>query len=295
MSQPSVETVIIPSARDLGGFGVRRALPSSARQMVGPFIFLDELGPADFAAGTGIDVRPHPHIGLATLTYLLEGELFHRDSLRSAQKITPGAINLMIAGRGIVHSERSPGDFRATGGRMRGLQCWLALPLSAEETDPGFDHYERSQLPVIEGDGFSLRLAIGGLHGARAPVKSFSPSFLADVEILPGAVYELPGEYEDRGLYLIEGVVEIDGFPFEPGRLVLLRPGEKIALRAIGGKARLVALGGDILGEPRHLWWNFVSSSRERIRAARADWDSGKFSGIEGDPEFIPAPELTAL
>jgi redox-sensitive bicupin YhaK (pirin superfamily) len=294
LSPASIETVIIPSARDLGGFGVRRALPAPRKQMVGSFIFLDELGPADFAAGTGIDVRPHPHIGLATLTYLLQGELFHRDSLRSAQTITPGAVNLMTSGRGIVHSERSPADFRASGGRMRGLQCWLALPLSVEETEPGFDHYESASLPSIEEDGFNLRLAIGGLHGLRAPVKSFSPTFFVDLEMKPGGAYELPAEHEERALYLIEGVVEIDGGVYAPGRLILLRPGHKVALRAIG-KARLVALGGDILGEPRYIWWNFVSSSRERIRAARADWESGKFSGIEGDAEFIPAPDLKIL
>ncbi|MGO9389934.1 pirin family protein [Rhodoblastus sp.] len=294
LTPASVDVVVVPQARDIGGFGVRRALPAAQKRMVGPFVFLDEMGPADLAAGAGMDVRPHPHIGLATLTYLLEGEIFHRDSLGSAQNITPGAVNLMVAGRGIVHSERSPPDFRATGGRMAGLQCWLGLPLAAEETDPSFDHFPRESLPMLDGDGFSLRLAIGSLHGLRSPVKSFSPCFFADVDLSAGATYVLTAEHEERAFYLVSGEIEIAGVLFEPGRLVVVRPDAEVALRAVA-KSRLVALGGDILEGPRFVWWNFVSSSRERIRAARADWESGKFSAIEGDPEFIPAPELKAL
>jgi redox-sensitive bicupin YhaK (pirin superfamily) len=294
LSPPSVDLVIAPSAHDLGGFGVRRALPAPQKRMVGPFVFLDEMGPADFPAGAGIDVRPHPHIGLATLTYLLEGEIFHRDSLGYAQNIAPGAVNLMVAGRGIVHSERSPLSFRATGGRLSGLQSWLALPLDAEETEPSFEHTERDALPNLDGDGFSLRLAIGALHGLRAPVKSFSPCFFADVELSPGGTYVLAPEHEERAFYLVSGEVEIDGVTFEPGRLIVLRPGAEAAARAEKA-ARLVAVGGDRLEGPRFVWWNLVSSSRERILAARADWIAGKFKSIEGDPEFIPAPELKAL
>jgi redox-sensitive bicupin YhaK (pirin superfamily) len=291
---PSVELAIVPPLRDLGGFGVRRALPAPQKRLVGPFIFLDQMGPADFAPGAGIDVRPHPHIGLATFTYLLEGEIFHRDSLGSAQKISPGAVNLMVAGRGIVHSERSPGDFRAAGGRLGGLQCWLALPQAAEETEPSFDHYERGQLPTLEGDGFSLRLALGALNGLVAPVRQFSPGFFADIELSAGATYVFAPEHEERAFYLISGEVEIEGVAFESGRLVVLRPGAEVAVRA-ARKTRLVGVGGDILPGPHFIWWNFVSSSRERIAAARADWVAGKFKTVEGDPEFIPAPELSPL
>ena len=291
LSPPSVELAIVPPLRDLGGFGVRRALPAPQKRLVGPFIFLDQMGPADFVAGSGIDVRPHPHIGLATYTYLLEGEIFHRDSLGSAQKITPGAVNLMVAGRGIVHSERSPG---ATGGRLGGLQCWLALPQAAEETDPSFDHYERGELPSLEGDGFSLRLALGSLHGLAAPVRQFSPGFFADLELSAAATYVFAPEHEERAFYLISGEVEIEGVAFDSGRLVVLRPGAEVAVRATRD-ARLVGLGGDILPGPHFIWWNFVSSSRERIAAARADWVAGKFRSVEGDPEFIPAPDFSPL
>lgn len=295
MSQPaSVETVVIPQTRDIGGFGVRRALPSAKRRMVGPFVFLDEMGPADFAPGTGMDVRPHPHIGLATLTYLLDGALFHRDSLGNAQEIAPGAVNLMVAGRGIVHSERSPQKFRAAGGKMHGLQFWIGLPQKFEETDPGFEHHGRETLPTLEGDGFRLRLAIGTLHGLQAPPTTFSTCFLADVALDEGPTYELSAEHEERAFYLLSGEIEIDGTAFPAGQLVVIRPGAPVALRA-KKPSRLAALGGDALDGPRFLWWNFVSSNRERIFRARAAWEAGHFKSIEGDPEFIPAPELKAL
>ena len=294
LTPPSIDVVVVPQARDIGGFGVRRALPAARKRMVGPFVFLDEMGPADFAPGAGIDVRPHPHIGLATLTYLLDGALFHRDSLGSAQQITPGAVNLMVAGRGISHSERSPQDFRAAGGRMAGLQCWLALPLAHEETEPSFEHFPRENLPLLAGDGFTLRLAIGSLHGLRAPVKSFSPCFFADIALSAGATYVFDAEHEERAFYLVSGEIEIEGAIFAAGRLVVLRPGAEVALRA-RTPSRLAGLGGEALEGPRFIWWNFVSSRRERIIAARADWESGKFSAIEGETEFIPAPDLKAL
>jgi redox-sensitive bicupin YhaK (pirin superfamily) len=294
LTPPTVDLVVIPPIRDIGGFGVRRALPAAKRRMVGPFVFLDEMGPADFPVGAGLDVRPHPHIGLATLTYLLEGAMFHRDSLGNAQKITPGAVNLMVAGRGIVHSERSPGDFRATGGRLAGLQCWLALPQAAEEAEPSFDHYERDDLPTLEGEGWRLRLGIGSLHGLRAPVRSFSPCFFADCALSAGATYVFAPEHEERAFYLLSGEIEIEGALFEAGRLVVLRPGAEVAARAIT-EARLAALGGEILPGPHYVWWNFVSSRRERIVGARADWVAGKFKSVEGDPEFTPAPELKEL
>jgi redox-sensitive bicupin YhaK (pirin superfamily) len=294
LAPDSVEMVVVPQAKDLGGFGVRRALPSAKKRMVGPFVFLDHLGPADFAPGVGIDVRPHPHIGLATLTYLLEGAMFHRDSLGSAQAIAPGAVNLMTAGRGIVHSERSPADFRASGGRMNGLQFWIGLPKRFEETDPGFEHHEREALPTLDGEGWSLRLVIGTLHGLRAPVKTFSTCFLADIELNAGATYEFCAGHDERAFYLVSGAVEIDGVAFTSEQLVVIRPGARAALRATE-PSRLAAVGGDTLDGPRFLWWNFVSSDRERVLAARADWEAGRFQKVEGDPEFIPAPELKAL
>ncbi len=295
MSQPaSVETVVIPQAKDIGGFGVRRALPSPKRRMVGPFVFLDEMGPADFAPGTGMDVRPHPHIGLATLTYLLDGALFHRDSLGHAQEIAPGAVNLMVAGRGIVHSERSPPAFRAAGGKMRGLQFWIGLPKKFEETDPGFEHHGSEALPTLAGEGFRLRLAIGTLHGLRAPATTFSTCFLADVALDQGAIYELGADHEERALYLLSGEIEIDGTSFPAGELVVIRPGAAVALRA-KTPSRFAALGGEAMDGPRFLWWNLVSSNRERIFAARAAWEAGHLGSIAGDPEFIPAPELKAL
>jgi redox-sensitive bicupin YhaK (pirin superfamily) len=295
MSQPvSVEAMVIPQAKDIGGFGVRRALPSAKRRMVGPFVFLDEMGPADFAPGTGMDVRPHPHIGLATLTYLLDGALFHRDSLGHAQEIQPGAVNLMVAGRGIVHSERSPPDFRAAGGKMRGLQLWVGLPQKFEEADPGFEHHGRETLPTIEGDGFRLRLALGTLHGVSAPPKTFSTCFFADIALDEGATYEFAADHEERAFYLVDGEIEIDGTIFPAGELVVIRPGARAALRA-RTPSRFAALGGEAMDGPRFLWWNFVSSNRERIFHARMAWEAGHFTSIEGDPEFIPAPELKAL
>jgi redox-sensitive bicupin YhaK (pirin superfamily) len=295
MSQPApVETVVIPQARDVGGFGVRRALPSAMRRMVGPFVFLDEMGPADFAPGVGMDVRPHPHIGLATLTYLLDGAMFHRDSLGSAQEITPGAVNLMVAGRGVVHSERSPPKFRAAGGKMHGLQLWIGLPQKFEETDPAFEHHGREALPTLEGDGYRLRLAIGTLQGLHAPPTTFSTCFLADIALDGGAVYEFAADHEERAFYLVSGEIEIDGAVFPAGELVVIRPGAPAALRA-RTPSRLAALGGEALDGPRFLWWNFVSSNRERIFRARAEWEAGHFGSVEGDPEFIPAPELKAL
>ncbi|MDI9848418.1 pirin family protein [Rhodoblastus sp. 17X3] len=294
LASASVETIVVPVAKDLGGFGVRRVLPSAKRRMVGPFVFLDRMGPADFAPGTGIDVRPHPHIGLATLTYLLDGEMFHRDSLGSSQQISPGAVNLMVAGRGIVHSERSPQDFRASGGRMDGLQFWVGLPKKFEETEPSFEHHERDALPEIGGEGWRLRLAIGTLHGHSAPVKTFSTCFFADIQLDQGAVYEFCGGHDERAFYIVSGQVEIDGATFAADQLVVIRPGARAAVRA-SEPSRFAALGGDAMDGPRFLWWNFVSSDRERILAARADWVAGKFKMLEGDPEFTPAPELKAL
>ncbi|MCW2286247.1 redox-sensitive bicupin YhaK (pirin superfamily) [Rhodoblastus acidophilus] len=291
----SVEAQIIPPLRDIGGFGVRRALPAPNRRSIGPFVFFDEMGPADFAAGQGMDVRPHPHIGLATLTYLLDGALFHRDSLRNDQEITPGAVNLMVAGRGIVHSERSPQKFRTAGGRMAGLQFWLALSQAEAEREPRFDHFDAGQIPAIAGDGFRGRVAIGRWDGVTAPVHNhFGPCALADIALDAGAVYEIGADYEERALYLISGVLEIDGKGFAEKCLIVLKPGENVVVRAKTA-ARIALVAGDPMDGPRYLWWNFVSASRERIVQAREDWIAGRFLGIEGDAEFIPAPELKAL
>ncbi|MBB4199578.1 hypothetical protein CCR94_08500 [Rhodoblastus sphagnicola] len=291
----TVEARIIPPLRDIGGFGVRRALPAPARRSIGPFVFLDEMGPADFAPGLGLDVRPHPHIGLATLTYLLDGALFHRDSLGNDQEITPGAVNLMVAGRGIVHSERSPQKFRATGGRMAGLQFWLALPQARAEIAPSFCHYDAGRLPLIAGDGFRARIVIGALEGVAAPVENlFGPCELAEITLESGAAYEIGRTYEERALYLISGAIEIEGEVFSDKSLIVLKPGADIALRAKTA-ARLALVAGDPLDGPRFLWWNFVSASHARIVEAREDWIAGRFPGIEGDADFIPAPELKAL
>jgi redox-sensitive bicupin YhaK (pirin superfamily) len=285
----AIETIIVPRPRDLGGFTVARVLPAAERRMVGPFVFLDQMGPADFAPGSGIDVRPHPHIGLATVTYLFRGEILHRDSLGSVQPIRPGEINWMTAGQGIVHSERTPPAIRASGGTLSGLQSWIALPKDDEETAPSFAHHGAAALPVVDGEGRRVRVLIGTIYGARSPVRTFSETLYADVSLTSGATLPVPAEPEERALYLVEGTVEIAGEAIAPGRLLVLRPAAKIAVIARSA-ARLMLLGGAKLDGPRHLWWNFVSSSRERIEQAKADWRDGRFPPVPGDGEFIPLP-----
>ena len=287
----AIEHVIVPRARDLGGFEVRRALPSAAKQMVGPFIFFDQMGPAEFLLGHGVDVRPHPHIGLATVTYLLEGEILHRDSLGSVQPIRPGAVNWMTAGRGIVHSERTPPGLRGDPSRLHGLQLWVALPRDAEEAAPAFHHHPAETLPMVEAEGARLRLLAGRAFGERAPARAFSPLVLADVALDAGARLPLPAERVELGAYVLEGALEAGGHRLEAGRLHVLRPGAAPALRA-QGPARVLLLGGEPLGERRHAWWNFVSTSLERIEAARADWAAGRFPTIPGDDqERASAPD----
>jgi redox-sensitive bicupin YhaK (pirin superfamily) len=285
----AIETIIVPRPRDLGGFTVARVLPAAERRMVGPFVFLDQMGPADFAPGSGIDVRPHPHIGLATVTYLFRGEILHRDSLGSVQPIRPGEINWMTAGQGIVHSERTPPAIRASGGTLAGMQSWIALPKDDEETAPSFAHHGAAALPVVDGEGRRVRVLIGTIYGARSPVRTFSETLYADVSLTSGATLPVPAEPEERALYLVEGTVEIAGEAIAPGRLLVLRPAAKIAVIARSA-ARLMLLGGAKLDGPRHLWWNFVSSSRERIEQAKADWRDGRFPPVPGDGEFIPLP-----
>lgn len=285
-----LETLIVPRSHDIGGFEVRRALPSAQRRMVGPFIFWDQMGPAEMKPGHGLDVRPHPHIGLATVTYLFDGEIMHRDSLGSVQAIRPGAVNWMTAGRGIAHSERSGDDTRRTGQRVFGIQSWIALPHDREEADPAFVHHPAATLPVIEGEGKRVRVVAGEAYGERSPVQGFSPMLYVDAALAPGARLPVPAEHEERALYVAEGTVEVNGDGFESGQLLVLRPGDAVTVDA-GTAARVLLLGGEPMDGPRHIWWNFVSSSKDRIEAAKADWTAGRFTPVPGETEFIPLPE----
>ena len=287
----AIEMVIVPRSADLGdGFTVRRVLPFAKRRMVGPFVFFDHFGPTLFRAGKGLDVRPHPHIGLATVTYLFEGEILHRDSLGSVQTIRPGAVNWMTAGHGIVHSERTPQELRRGASSITGLQLWVALPKPHEETAPSFVHHAASALPRVEGDGVDARIIAGALFGARSPVATVSDLFYADVILAPGARLECPADHEERGIYVISGDVALAGETFAPERLVILTPGATPVLTAAQG-ARLLLLGGAALEGPRHIWWNFVSSSKERIEQAKADWTAGRFAAVPGESDFIPLPD----
>ncbi|MET0365574.1 MAG: pirin family protein [Sphingobium sp.] len=287
-----VESVILPPVRDLGdGFTVRRALPSQHRRMVGPFIFLDQMGPAAFHSGEGLDVRPHPHIGLATVTYLIEGEILHRDSLGSVQAIRPGEVNWMTAGSGIVHSERTSPEIRASGGGLHGLQTWVALPAAAEEVDPGFAHYKADQIPVAEADGTRLTLVAGSSDGLVSPVKTFSDMVYADIVMVDGARYQLRAEHVERAIYVVTGAVEVIGQTggFAEGELIVFKPGAEIVLKAKGA-TRLMLLGGEPLPEQRHIFWNFVSSRPDRIEQAKEDWLGQRFAKVPDEHEFIPLP-----
>jgi redox-sensitive bicupin YhaK (pirin superfamily) len=293
----AIETVIIPRARDLGGFEVRRALPSAQRQMVGPFIFFDQMGPAEFLTGSGIDVRPHPHIGLGTVTYLMKGRLHHRDSLGTDQWIEPGAVNWMVAGQGITHSERTDGEARKAPLSMFGLQTWLALPKAREDDAAAFVHVPRTTLPELEGEGKEVRLILGTAWGETVPLQMPSEVFYADARLAQGAAIPLPDNHEDRGVYVLDGTVSVGGQTFEPGRMLVFRPGDRVSVQAGDLGARIMLLGGATMDGPRFIWWNFVASSRERIDAAReawraGDWQHGRFRlPPDDDKEFIPAPE----
>jgi hypothetical protein len=283
--------VIAPKPRDLGdNFLVRRALPAVEKRMVGPFIFWDEFGPGRFEVGKGLDVRPHPHINLATVTYLFEGEIFHRDTLGSAQAIRPGDVNWMNAGRGIAHSERTAPELRKTGSPIAGIQSWVALPEAHEESAPFFKHHAAAELPLIEEGGKVVRIIAGALFGERAPVQTYSDLFYADVQLAAGAALPLDAEHEERGLYTVSGEIEIAGDAFASNQLLVFRPGDRITIAA-NTPARFMLLGGAPLG-PRHMWWNFVSSRKERIDQAKEDWKAGKFGVVPGDEtEFIALPE----
>ena len=293
-SADSLETLIIPRARDLGGFEVRRALPAPERQMVGPFIFFDQMGPAEFITDGGIDVRPHPHIGLGTVTYLYQGEFEHRDSLGTSQMIYPGEVNWMTAGRGVTHSERTSDQTRAGRHSLFGIQTWIALPTDSEEMAPAFEHHTEAALPLLRDTGVEARLILGSAYGESSPVTMQSEAFYLDVTLAPGTPFPLPDNHEDRGVYVTSGAVEVAGETYEAGRMMVFRPGDRISLRAGAQGARLMLLGGATMSENRYIWWNFVSSSKDRIAEAKeawkaADWDAGPFRLPPGDTEeFIP-------
>ncbi|MBT0782347.1 pirin family protein [Paracoccus sp. pheM1] len=293
----SIETLIIPRARDLGGFEVRRALPAPRRQMVGPFIFFDQMGPAEFLTGGGIDVRPHPHIGLATVTYLYQGEFHHRDSTGADQMVYPGEVNWMIAGSGVTHSERTSEEMRKQPGSLFGIQTWVALPEAEEDRAAAFEHHGREALPFLDEGGKQVRLILGSAWGERAPVKTFTETFYADVVLAAGASLPLPDDHEDRGVYVVEGSIRVAGQSFEAGRMMVFRPGDHISLKAGEAGARLMVLGGETMNGPRYISWNFVASSQERIDAAKeawaqGDWEHGRFRLPPGDEsEFIPLPD----
>ena len=284
-------TVITPSTHDIGAFDVRRTLPNKERTMVGPFIFVDQFGPAHFDIGQGMDVRPHPHINLATVTYLFEGAIDHRDSLGTWATIRPGACNLMIAGRGIVHSERTPAAERATGSPISGMQTWLALPDGKEEIDPAFEHVAKEDLPLIEDGKVSARVIMGTLWGATSPITQHAATIYADILMAAGASVPIEAEADERAVLVAMGDATLDGEALDRYSLYILKPGQAMTLRA-DTDARVMLLGGEAFRTPRHLWWNFVSSSRDRINQAKHDWKDGNFPLVAGDSEeFIPLPD----
>lgn len=286
-----IELMVIPNAKDIGGFEVRRALPTAKRRLVGPFIFFDRMGPAILRAGNALDVRPHPHIGLATVTYLFDGKIRHRDSLGTEMVIEPGDVNLMTAGRGIVHSERTPEELRGAPMSMSGLQTWLALPDGKEEIAPVFENTAAARLPEIDDSGVSGRVVLGDFAGLRSPVKVASETLYADLRLAPGASVRIPAEAEERAIYTLEGEVSISGDRFPPERLLVFKPGDEIVVSSENG-AHFMLFGGASLGSKRYIWWNFVSSSKERIEQAKEEWKTGRFDIVPGDDkEFIPLPE----
>ncbi|WP_138935759.1 pirin family protein [Roseovarius arcticus] len=293
----AIETLIIPRARDLGGFEVKRALPAPKRQMVGPFIFFDQAGPAEFLTGQGIDVRPHPHIGLGTVTYLYQGDFHHRDSIGTDQIIHPGALNWMVAGKGVTHSERTSVEGRKGPHSLFGIQTWMALPDEMEDMDPIFEHHGKEAIPEIYDKGINAKLILGTAYGESAPATMFSETFYLDVILDPDARFPLPEDHEDRGLYITQGSVSIAGQDFAAGQMMVFRPGDKITVSAGPRGARLMALGGATLNGPRHIWWNFVASSREKIETAKEEWRANRWGEglfdlpVNDRDEFIPLPD----
>ncbi|WP_027058197.1 pirin family protein [Mesorhizobium loti] len=286
-----IELMVIPNAKDIGGFEVRRALPTAKRRLVGPFIFFDRMGPAILRGGQAMDVRPHPHIGLSTVTYLFDGKIRHRDSLGTEMVIQPGDVNLMTAGRGIVHSERTPEELRGAPMSISGLQTWLALPDGKEEVAPVFENTAALLLPEIDAEGISGRVVIGDFQGLRSPVRADTETLYADLRLAPGASVKIPADAEERAIYTLEGEVAISGDVFPAERLLVFRPGDEIVISSQTG-AHFMLFGGASLGSKRYIWWNFVSSSKERIEQAKQEWKTGRFDIVPGDEEeFIPLPE----
>lgn len=287
----AIELMVIPNAKDIGGFEVRRALPTAKRRLVGPFIFFDRMGPAILRADQALDVRPHPHIGLSTVTYLFDGKIKHRDSLGTEMVIEPGDVNLMTAGRGIVHSERSPEEVRGHPTSISGLQTWLALPDSKEEIAPLFENTSRSVLPEFDAEGASGRVVIGRFQGLNSPVTGHSETLYADIRLAAGASIQIPADAEERAIYVLDGHVVIAGDRFPADRLLVFRPGDEIVVSSENG-AHFMLFGGASLGSQRYIWWNFVSSSKERIEQAKQEWKTRRFDIVPGDEEeFIPLPE----
>jgi len=284
-----VELLIEPAEKDLGEFTVRRALPDKRRQRVGPFIFFDHMGPAVFPPGTGVNVRSHPHIGLATITYLFEGEILHRDSLGYVQAIRPGEINWMTAGKGIVHSEKVSPELLESGQKLHGLQTWVALPIAHEETEPRFEHYSADGIPVLDQEGAKITVVIGTAYGQTSPVKAASETLYVEIKLEPGAGINLPAA-EELGVYVVSGNIELDSQAVSDGVLAVLKKGASASVNTAGG-AHIMICGGDTLEGERIVWWNFVSSSRERLEQAKRDWKLGNFAEVPGEPDFIPLPE----
>ena len=288
---PAVPQIFSPRLHDIGGLTVGRVLPFAQRRMVGPFIFLDHMGPASMTPGRTLDVRPHPHIGLSTLTYLFEGEILHRDNLGNALEITPGAVNWMTAGHGIAHSERTPEEKRNVAHRLHGLQCWVALPKADEEIAPEFRHFDAEEIPELSQKGARICVVAGEAFGLHSPVTVYSPLFLVEVELDAGTTIEVPRQYRDRAAYVIEGNLAAGDSRLEPSTMAVFEENTDIRLEALS-VSRLMLLGGEPFPEQRHIWWNFVSSSEARIEKAKRDWKEGRFAPIPGDDrEFIPLPE----
>ncbi len=286
-----IELMVIANAKDIGGFEVRRALPTAKRRIVGPFIFFDRMGPAILRVGQALDVRPHPHIGLATVTYLFDGKIRHRDSLGTEMVISPGDVNLMTAGRGIVHSERTPEELRGAPMSVSGLQTWLALPDGKEEVAPVFENTASAALPDFAAEGVVGRVVIGAFDGVRSPVRSASETLYVDIRLDPGAKIQIPADAEERAIYVLDGKISISGDRFSENRLLVFRPGDEIVVSSELG-AHFMLFGGASLGSPRYIWWNFVSSSKERIEQAKEEWKTGRFDIVPGDEaEYIPLPE----
>lgn len=287
-SHGRIDLIVRPQRKDLGEFSVARALPAPERRMVGPFIFFDHMGPADFAPGQGIQVRPHPHIGISTITYLFEGLVMHRDSLGFTQPIEAGAVNLMVAGRGIVHSERAGNDLHRQS-KLHGIQSWMALPDAELECDPAFTHYPADVIPAFDVDGSGVRLIIGEVFGRRSPVTAFVRTLYLEARIPAGRRFSVPACVAELAVYVVEGDAVCDGHTLTEGVMAIARRNESIDLEA-RSECRVMILGGEPVGE-RIIWWNFVAPEQERIERAKADWREGRFERIEGDDEFIPLPD----